>query len=150
MFEILGCVASLNIAPARFFGFHFDDVGPKLLVSAKRVHDGGVTLRLLGMMRTSVVLFKDGMMNDGCRHFLYCRWFPLKFERGRKYSPVQRKIKLQSRSITHVRRGCVIELLGLRRIEPSQDRVLSLGSSLISQLDENQSKIIMRQYVIAL
>src|SRR5437867_12748109 len=68
MFEMLRGVAGLNVAATRFFGFDFHDVGPKSLVAAKRAHDCRVTFRLLGMMSTSVVLFKDRMMNDGCRH----------------------------------------------------------------------------------
>src|SRR5207237_5975791 len=82
-----------------------------------------VTLRRFRMARTGVVLFENRMMNDGRRHL---------------------------RSISHIRRSSIEELLRQISIEALQNDVFSLSAGFIALVDVEQSQVVMRGRIIVL
>ena len=67
MLEMLWGVAGLNVTTTGLVGFNFDNVGPKIGVTAQRIDCHSIAIRRLGMIRSGIVLFENWMMND-------CRW----------------------------------------------------------------------------
>src|SRR6267142_1793105 len=64
----LRCMAGLYVSARRFPRLNFQKLWPQLLITAERIHHDSISRGRLGMMRSSIVLLKNRMMNNSSGH----------------------------------------------------------------------------------